>query len=91
MNQLILRVAKRSMIPIAESHIQQSSEIPDPCKDRGLGRATASLAERQFLCIHSGGSSLYVISLYLQMHIGYIMFCRAPRMIQELFCPGTIT
>lgn len=65
MNQLILRAAKSSMIPVAESHIQPSSEIPAPCENRGPDRATgrASLAEKQFLSVHSGGSCLYVISL----------------------------
>lgn len=65
MNQLILKAAKSSMIPIAESLIQQSSEIPSPGKNRGPVRATghARLTERQFLSVHSGGSSLYVISL----------------------------
>lgn len=60
MNQLILRAAKSRKILTAENHFPQRSEIPDPCKNRGPRRATgcASLAERQFSCVHSGGASL---------------------------------
>lgn len=60
MNQLILRAAKSRKILTAENHFPQSSEIPDPWKNRGPRRATehASLADRQFPCVHSGGASL---------------------------------